>query len=232
MDQTMVNRDIVRLLHIRDAIAGIEVHAAMGHERFLQEAITQEAIIWQLEVLCEATKHLSPELRKEHPEFGSGRLRELQEDFDHSFLDIDVQLVWEVVRETLPELKRTVEAILGEAPRQNRVKHTPFMEYGWDRIPSMAIDTLLLDNRTEILRIAKENGAMRVRIFGSFVKGTAGPNSDVDVLVDLEPGRNLFDLIAIKHGIEDLLGREVHIVTEAAISPYMRDDIIRTATPL
>jgi uncharacterized protein len=96
----------------------------------------------------------------------------------------------------------------------------------------MAIDTLLIDNRAEILRIAKENGATRVRIFGSFAKGTAGPDSDVDVLVDLEPGRNLFDLIGIKHGIEDLLGRDVHIVTEAAISPYMRDGILRSATPL
>jgi len=76
----------------------------------------------------------------------------------------------------------------------------------------MAGDALLIDNRTEILRIAKANGATRVRIFGSFARGTARPDSDVDVLVDLEPGRHLFDLIAIKHGIEDLLGREVHIV--------------------
>ncbi|MCD6028185.1 MAG: hypothetical protein K0S78_359 [Thermomicrobiales bacterium] len=96
----------------------------------------------------------------------------------------------------------------------------------------MAVEPLLIDNRAEILRIAKENGATRVRIFGSFARGTARPDSDVDVLVDLEPGSDLFDLIAIKHGIEDLLGREVHIVTEEAISPYIRDEIIRSATPL
>ena len=96
----------------------------------------------------------------------------------------------------------------------------------------MAVEPLLIDNRAEILRIAKENGATRVRIFGSFARGTARPDSDVDVLVDLQPGSDLFDLIAIKHGIEDILGREVHIVTEEAISPYIRDEIIRTATPL
>ena len=96
----------------------------------------------------------------------------------------------------------------------------------------MAVEPLLIDNRAEILRIAKENGATRVRIFGSFARGTARPDSDVDVLVDLQPGSDLFDLIAIKHGIEDLLGREVHIVTEEAISPYIRDEIIRTATPI
>ena len=96
----------------------------------------------------------------------------------------------------------------------------------------MTMDALLIDNRREILRIAEEHGATRVRIFGSFAKGAAGPASDVDVLVDLESGRSLFDLIALKHGIEDLLGREVDIVTEAPISPYVRDDIMRTAIPL
>jgi uncharacterized protein len=96
----------------------------------------------------------------------------------------------------------------------------------------MAFDSLLIDNRAEILRIARENGATRVRIFGSFARGTSSPDSDLDVLVDLESGSDLFDLIAIKHGLEDLLDREVHIVTEAAISPYIRDEILRTATPL
>ena len=96
----------------------------------------------------------------------------------------------------------------------------------------MAIDSLLIDNRAEILRIANANGATRVRIFGSFARGMARPDSDVDVLVDLEPGSDLFDLIAIKHGLEDLLDCEVHIVTEAAISPYFRDEVIRAATPL
>jgi predicted nucleotidyltransferase len=96
----------------------------------------------------------------------------------------------------------------------------------------MAIDRLLIDNRAEILRIAKENGATRVRIFGSFARGTARPESDLDLLIDFELGRNLLDLIAVKQDIEDLVGRPVHVLTEAAISPYMRDEILRDATPL
>lgn len=96
----------------------------------------------------------------------------------------------------------------------------------------MAIAALITDHRSEILRIAKEHGATRVRIFGSFARDEAGPDSDVDILVDLEHNRSLFDLIAIKLDIEDLLGREVHIVTEAAISPYFRDAVIKSAAPL
>jgi len=94
------------------------------------------------------------------------------------------------------------------------------------------IDTLVIDNRAEIVRIAKVNGATRVRIFGSFARGTARPDSDLDFIIDLEPGRHLLDLVAIKQDLEDLLDRPVHVVTEAAISPYIRDEIIRDATPL
>ncbi|HET7056044.1 MAG TPA: nucleotidyltransferase domain-containing protein [Thermomicrobiales bacterium] len=220
MDQTIVDRDIARLLHIRDAIARIEEYAAAGHEQFLVESMTQAAILRQLEIVCEAAKRLSPELRRRHAEFPWGRLRVLQDEFDHHFLELDLNLVWDVTLETIPHLKRMVEAVLDEA--------APAEDTG----SVMAIDALLIDNRAEILRIAKEHGALSVRIFGSFAKGTAGPNSDVDVLVDLEPGRSLFDLIGIKHGIEDLLGRAVHIVTEEAISPYLREDIIRSAAPL
>jgi len=96
----------------------------------------------------------------------------------------------------------------------------------------MAIDSLLIDKRADVLRIAQEHGATRVRIFGSFARGTARPDSDVDLLIDFEPGRNLLDLVAVKQDIEDLLDRPVHVLTEAAISPFMRDAILRDATPL
>lgn len=91
--------------------------------------------------------------------------------------------------------------------------------------------TLIRDKRTDILRIAKANGATRVRIFGSFAHGTARSDSDVDLLVDLEPGRDLFDLVAMGQDREDALGHPVHVVTEQAISRYIRDQIIRDASP-
>jgi len=94
------------------------------------------------------------------------------------------------------------------------------------------IDALVNDKRAEIVRIAKVNGATRVRIFGSFARGTARMDSDLDLLIDLEPGRHLLDLVAIKQDLEDLLNRPVHVVTEAAISPYIRAKVLRDATPL
>ncbi|MCL5959164.1 MAG: nucleotidyltransferase family protein [Chloroflexi bacterium] len=96
----------------------------------------------------------------------------------------------------------------------------------------MPVEPLLKEKREEILRIVRSHGAVRVRVFGSMARGLAGPESDVDVLVDLEPGRSILDVIAIKQDLEDLLGREVDVVTEAAISPYIRDEVLKEAVTL
>ena len=58
----------------------------------------------------------------------------------------------------------------------------------------MSIDELLKTRRSEILAIAKRLGARNVRVFGSVARGEAGPESDIDFIVEMEPGRSLFDL--------------------------------------
>ena len=85
------------------------------------------------------------------------------------------------------------------------------------------------NKRDEILRIAGRYGATNIRIFGSTARGEGGPESDIDLLIDLEHGRSLLDLIAIKQDLQDLLGCKVDVVTEAAISPRIRDEIIDQA---
>lgn len=93
----------------------------------------------------------------------------------------------------------------------------------------MGIDKVLQNKREEILRIAASHGARDIRIFGSLARGEARPGSDLDVLVKLDPGRSLLDLIAIKQDLEDLLECEVDVVTEAALSPYIRDQVLKEA---
>jgi uncharacterized protein len=85
---------------------------------------------------------------------------------------------------------------------------------------------------SEILRIAHAHGARSVRVFGSRARGDAGAASDLDLLVGLEPGRSLLDVVAIKQDLEDLLGYPVDVVTEGGLSPYLRDRILAEALPL
>jgi len=83
--------------------------------------------------------------------------------------------------------------------------------------------------RDEILRVARRHGAGRVRIFGSIARGKAMPDSDIDILVEMERGRSLFDLIALAEELEQLLGRRVDVVTETSLSPYIRDRVLAEA---
>ena len=96
----------------------------------------------------------------------------------------------------------------------------------------MKIDELLIERRDEILAIAHRYGGRKVRIFGSIARGEGKGYSDIDFLVDLEPGRSLLDIIAIKQDLEDLLERRVDVVTEAAVSPYIRKQILDQAISL
>ena len=91
---------------------------------------------------------------------------------------------------------------------------------------------LLHEKRTDILRIAAVHGARDVRVFGSWARDAVRPDSDVDLLVRLDAGRSLLDLIAIKQDLEDLLGLPVDVVTEAGISPYLREQILGEAVAL
>jgi predicted nucleotidyltransferase len=96
----------------------------------------------------------------------------------------------------------------------------------------MGIDEVLKAKREEILRIAAQHGARNVRIFGSVARGEAKLDSDVDVLVDLEPGRSLLDLGGLLMDLRDLLGCNVDVVTEKGLRERIRDRVLREAVPL
>ena len=93
-------------------------------------------------------------------------------------------------------------------------------------------DSVLDRHRKQILALAARRGASNVRIFGSVARGEALPSSDLDLLVSFEAGRTLLDLIGLKHDLEELIKRPVDVVTDRALSPYLRDQVLAEAVPL
>ena len=91
---------------------------------------------------------------------------------------------------------------------------------------------ILKEKREDILRLAEKHGARHVRIFGSVARGDAGPDSDVDVLVEMDPGRSLFDMGGLLMDLESLLGCKVDVVTEPGLKNRIRDRVLREAVPL
>lgn len=96
----------------------------------------------------------------------------------------------------------------------------------------MSLLDLLRAKKDIILDLAARHGARNIRVFGSVARGEAGPDSDIDLLVDLDKDRSLFDQLALRQEIEDLLGRKVDLVTEQSIYWLLRRRILKEAIPL
>lgn len=90
----------------------------------------------------------------------------------------------------------------------------------------------LTSKRDEIIRLATTHGAQNLRLFGSVARGEDRPDSDVDLLVDMDPGRSLLDLVALGQDLEDLLHRKVDVLTAVSVHPALRDRILSEARPL
>ncbi|MDD2903262.1 MAG: nucleotidyltransferase family protein [Syntrophales bacterium] len=96
----------------------------------------------------------------------------------------------------------------------------------------MELNEILKEKRQEILLLASRHGASNVRVFGSVARGEADAASDLDVLVDLEPGRSLLDLGGLLMDLQQLLGREVDVVTAKGLRARIRERVLKEAIPL
>jgi uncharacterized protein len=88
------------------------------------------------------------------------------------------------------------------------------------------------EKRRELLALARRHGARNVRVFGSTARGEAGPKSDVDLLVELDSGRTLLDLIALRREATALLGRQVDVTTAEMLRDPVRHEAERDAVPV
>jgi hypothetical protein len=92
----------------------------------------------------------------------------------------------------------------------------------------MLLRDLLLERRDRILEIADRHGAFNVRVFGSVARGEETPESDIDFLIDYDIDRvSPWFPVGLIHDLQDLLGREVDVVTEGGLKPRARDRVLR-----
>ena len=124
--------------------------------------------------------------------------------------------------------------LVAQLYQAHRSKHDPLDETALlDRYFDPALLQLYLkDKREAILQIAAKRGARNVRVFGSVARGEADDQSDIDFLVDMEPGRSLLDLGGLLMDLQDLLGRNVDVVTERGLKPRIRERVLHEAVAL
>lgn len=99
-------------------------------------------------------------------------------------------------------------------------------------LPDSPLARRLRQRRTAILRTAEHRRAHNVRVFGSVARGDTAASSDVDLLVDLDEGVGLLDLIGLERELTELLGVDVDVVPADSLKPLIRQQVEREAVPL
>jgi len=90
----------------------------------------------------------------------------------------------------------------------------------------------VIRKRGALHQILARHGASNLRLFGSVARGEEGPESDIDLLVDIGEDRGFDDYLALSAELETLLGRRVDLVTQRSLSPFFRPFIEAEARPL
>jgi uncharacterized protein with HEPN domain len=100
------------LSNIKECIERIEEYTKGGKEEFMQNKMIQDAVIRNFEIIGEATKRLSPELRSQYSDVPWQQMAGLRDVLIHDYLKVNLNLVWQIIEQNLSDLKRQVTAIM------------------------------------------------------------------------------------------------------------------------
>ena len=110
-----MNKDRLYLESIRDWLERIAEYTAGGEQEFLASRLIQDGVVRNLEVIGEATKNLSIELREANPAIPWRQIAGMRDVLIHDYLKVNLSRVWLTVSTDLPELRATVLRLLNQA---------------------------------------------------------------------------------------------------------------------
>jgi len=108
----MINRDLVFIEHILDMIRDIDQSTKeITKEKFISNIDIRDANVRRLEIIGEAVKNISDVLKKQHPELEWKRIAGFRDVIIHKYFDVDLDVVWAIIKIDLPILKSKLEVI-------------------------------------------------------------------------------------------------------------------------
>lgn len=111
--------DRLYLTDILERIDRIEGYTQVGRRSFLESPLIQDAVIRNFEVMGEAVKQLSSELRQRYPEVRWRQIAGFRDVLIHNYMGLDLVEVWNVIERDLPNLKHHIEKIRNELERKS-----------------------------------------------------------------------------------------------------------------
>lgn len=217
---------IAHLRRIQNAISKITIYTQKGRTAFDAGEEIRLSIIYYLQTISEAARAIPAEFQKRHSEIPWKQFTDYQNYITHYYREIDHNQLWRIAYHDLPMIQTSIDLAIKEATEHQKELSST------GRKPTRDLEQALYDNRDEILMLAKQYGIANVRIFGSVVRGEADSKSDIDLLVDVVPGRTLFDLGEFLTELQDLPGLDVDLVTEKSLNNRIREHIVKEAVPL
>ncbi len=109
------HEDLPYLKHIMDAINDIEISVKnLSKEEFKKAKDTRDATVRRIEIIGEAAKNVSKELKRNHPEIEWSKVAGARDVMIHAYFKVDWDIIWDIIKKDIPDLKKKIESILPE----------------------------------------------------------------------------------------------------------------------
>jgi len=109
-----MKEDKLYLIHISECIQRVVQYTATGRDEFMRQSIIQDAVIRNLQVMAESSQRLSMESKTRHPEIDWLKISGFRNILVHNYLGVDLELIWNIVTQDLPELEIAISKLLEE----------------------------------------------------------------------------------------------------------------------
>jgi uncharacterized protein len=220
-----------QLRRIQHAITKIAGYVKKGHTRFDKEEEVRLSIIRHLQTISEAAQSITQDFKDHHPEIPWQQMVSFRDFLTFYYIEVDRDNLWDIATQDISDLKSKIDSALDELISSKEGSEKRDTIAGKSKATG-AFGELLQAKREDILRTAVRHGAYNVRVFGSVARGEADAESDIDLLIDVEPGRTLFDISELLMDLQELLGHNVDIVTEKGLHNRVRERVLKEALPL
>ena len=234
-----VHDDRAYIALIRDAARGsLESISDMTREEFLESKLAQHAVAFDLVLIVERVPKLSIAYKMAHPAVNWDELAALRSKTEPEFAKIDAAAEWEAATALLPPIAAALDALLPAGAPWNGTapEAAGLAEAGPAAVRDSAqpVPSALPLPRDELHALCQRLRVTRLRLFGSAVRDDFGPESDIDLLVEYEPGTNHpWGGASLGDEFSPLFsGRKVELGDAEHLNPYVREGILAEAVEI